>query len=376
MEPKKSSTIRSRKFMLTFQCSHIDAGWSHDTIKQAISTKLKGVSYYALCDEIGNETKQLHSHLILYSPNALRLNTLKNIFNDVHFDVLKGTMHEARIYLLKSDKFVGTDKAETSVEGTFEEHGDIPNEKGGGHRSDKELMMEMVRQKYSDLEIVEAIPSMVDKITTIQKYRQLVIEEQAHEFREMEVTYCYGKTGAGKTRGLYSQYADDKGCIYTINSYQGTGLFDSYDSSTVKVLALDEYRSQIPFGLLLALTDGQYQIIMSRYSNRIATHTKVWIISNISLLDQYPNIQQNEPESWKALLRRITTIRHYYDINKYKDYSVEDYLHAERYGLLDTWEKTPVEDTPFNQKLFPIMTEEQLALDLSDDSLPFNNNKY
>jgi hypothetical protein len=208
-------------------------------------------------------------------------------------------------------------------------------------------MMELVQEQYSDLEIIQTVPSLVDRLTTIQRYRQLLIEEKAHEYRNMTVIYCYGKTGAGKTRGVYEQY-NDPTTIYTINSYQGTGLFDGYDSSRIKVLCLDEFRSNLPFGLLLSLTDGQFQIINCRYANRIATHTTVWILSNISLTEQYPNVQQDEPESWRAFLRRITTVRHYYDIGNYHDYTVDEYLHVERYGLLDTWEKTAAEDTPFS----------------------------
>ena len=171
-------------------------------------------------------------------------------------------------------------------------------------------------------------------------------------------------------------YKEDLSSIYTVNSYPGNfnGLFDAYDSSKTKVLVLDEYRSSLPFNLLLALTDGQYQIINSRYSNRIATHTHVWIISNISLLEQYEDIQQKEPESWKALLRRINTVRHYYDIDKYSDYTVEDYLHAERYGLLTEWEKTSSTETPFADASPTPQDEEifkQEKLPLGNPKLPF-----
>ena len=338
-------TQRSRKYMLTFQSSHIEAGWSHEKIRQTLES-LK-LTYYAMVDEIGNDTGQKHTHLILYRPSAIRIRTLEKLFPTVHQDMLNGSMSEARTYLLKSGKWAETEKAETTVDDTFEESGELPPEPGQGHRSDLEKMMEMVKAEYSDLDIIEEIPSLVDKLTAIQKYRQLIIEEKAHIYRQMYVVYCYGKTGAGKTRGVYAQYADNLGCVYTINSYQGTGLFDGYDSSKVKVLCLDEFRSSLPFGLLLALTDGQYQVINCRYSNRIATHDTTWIISNIPLHQQYPNIQSEEPESWKALLRRISLVRFYYDIGKYQDYTVESYYQAYRSGSLNNWESVPIEKTPF-----------------------------
>lgn len=339
-----NASLRSRKFMLTFQSSHINSGWSHEKIKETLAP-LK-LQYWAMVDEIGLNTKQLHTHLILYRSEAIRTKTLDKLFPTVHQDMLKGSMVESRNYLLKTGKYAGTEKADTTVENTFEEWGELPNEPGRGHRSDLERMMELVKDGYSDLEILDALPCMVDKLTSIQKYRQLVIEEQAHEFRMLTVWYIYGKTGSGKTRGVYAKYSNPAS-IYTINSYQGNGLFDGYDSSKTKVLMLDEYRSNLPFGLLLSLTDGQYQQINCRYSNRVATHTEVYIISNIPLLQQYPNIQEEEPESWRALLRRISTVRYYYDIGKFKDYTVDEYLHAVRYGLLNDWQNVTPQNTPF-----------------------------
>ena len=339
-----SDILRSRKWMLTFQTKHLEDGWTHDAIKAALEPRK--LQYWAMCDEIGGETEKAHTHLIIYRKSPVRASTLRETFPSVHMEPLKGTMAEARNYLLKSGKYADTDKAETSVEGTFEEQGELPEEKGQGARSDLELMMDMVKEGYSDLEIVEAIPSFVLKISSVQKYRQLILEEKAHEYRAMTVIYIYGLTGSGKTRSVYEAHKDDPTSIYTINSYNGNGLFDGYDSSKVKVLCLDEFRSSLPFNLLLALTDGQYQVINCRYSNRIATHTTVYIISNIPLHEQYKEFQKNEPESWRALLRRITMIRHFYAVGKFHDYTVEEYETARIHGGLD-WEFVDVGDTPF-----------------------------
>lgn len=46
------------------------------------------------------------------------------------------------------------------------------------------------------------------------------------------------------------------------------------------------------------------------YTIRIE-NTEVYIVSNISLWEQYPNIQLEQPQSWNALIRRITDITHY-----------------------------------------------------------------
>ena len=359
-------TDRSRKFMLTIQASQIQSGWSHARIRETIETKLKGVTYYAICDEIGRETGQPHTHLVIYSPNAIRISTVNNVFPNVHVDVLNGTVKQARTYLKKGGKFKDTEKADTSIKGTFEEHGEPPREKGQGHRSDIEQAMEMVKEGSTDLEIIEAIPSILPRLTDIQKYRQLIIEEKAREFRKMEVIYCYSKTGTGKTSGLYKLY--DPATVCTITDYHGNGIFDGYDSIRVMVLALDEFRSSLPFSLLLALLDGNPLTINCRYHNRYAVHTTVWIISNIPLTAQYPNIQQEEPESWQALLRRITKVRHFYDNNQYHDYTVKEYLRAERYGQLAEWMEATPGECPFLPES-PIEVTEQLKLNLTPDGI-------
>lgn len=358
--------VRSRKWLLTIQESAIRAGMDHDGIIKALE-KLKP-DYFCLSDEIGAETHQLHTHVVLYRSSAIRATTIRKYFPGVHMDAMKGTLKEGRDYLLKTGKYEETEKAETSIEGTFYESGELPAEAGQGKRSDLEAMMELVKQNYSDLEIIEANPNLVARLTTIRNYRQLLIEERAHDYRNMTVIYCWGKTGTGKTRGAYAD-CEDISQSYTVNDYShSAGMFDAYDSAKCRVLILDEFRSSIPFNLLLSLTDGQYQVIMARYSNRIATHTKVWIISNIKLLEQYPNIQKEEPESWKAFLRRINTVRYYYDSYKYKDFTVEEYLQKEKEGYFDDWLSVNPSETPFGiPEEFTVKTVSQETLNLKEN---------
>lgn len=360
--------IRSRKWLLTIQESAIKSGFDHAGIIKALE-KLKP-DYFCLSDEIGAETHQLHTHVVIFRSSAIRATTIRKYFPDIHMDAMKGSIQEGRNYVLKTGKYEGSDKADTSVEGTFYESGEPPNESGQGKRSDLEQMMELVKQNYSDLEIIEQNPKLVDKLSTIRNYRQLVIEEKAHEYRNMSVIYCWGKTGTGKTRGAYAD-CEDISQSYTVNDYShSAGMFDAYDSAKCQTLILDEFRSSIPFNLLLSLTDGQYQVIMARYSNRIATHTKVWIISNISLLEQYPNIQKDEPESWKAFLRRITKVRYYSALNKYTDFTVEEYLQKEKEGYFSEWIEVDPSETPFGlTEDYTIKTVSQEILDLKDKDI-------
>ena len=51
--------------------------------------------------------------------------------------------------------------------------------------------------------------------------------------------------------------------------------------------------------------DGYPLALPARYANRQACYTTVYIISNIDLSQQYKNVQETEPATWKAFLRRI-----------------------------------------------------------------------
>lgn len=57
--------------------------------------------------------------------------------------------------------------------------------------------------------------------------------------------------------------------------------------------------------------DGYPLELPCRYANKIACYTKVYIITNIALIDQYVSIQNEHIETWKAFKRRINRVIHY-----------------------------------------------------------------
>jgi hypothetical protein len=64
-----------------------------------------------------------------------------------------------------------------------------------------------------------------------------------------------------------------------------------------------------------------------RYANKIACFTKVYILSNISLVQQYESIQEEYPETWKALLRRINSIKKY-SLTGIREYSCDEFING------------------------------------------------
>ena len=59
---------------------------------------------------------------------------------------------------------------------------------------------------------------------------------------------------------------------------------------------------------MLKYLDGYPLMLPCRYGDRVACYTKVYLLSNIPMEKQYPNIQLEEPETWRAFLRRFSGV--------------------------------------------------------------------
>ena len=77
---------------------------------------------------------------------------------------------------------------------------------------------------------------------------------------------------------------------------------------------------------MLNYCDVYFSELPSRYNNKFACYTKVYIVSNWSLEQQYKQEQLYDAESWSAFLRRIN------DVDVYsKDGSIKHYNSTEEY---------------------------------------------
>ena len=302
--------------------------------------------YYCFCYETG-EQGTYHVHIYVKYVNPQSTQTVSKAFGNAHIEVIRNsTSKQNRDYIRKEGAYVDSEKATTNHIETFYESCPCPEESQEiqGKRNDIENMISLVQDGASNVDIIQVIPSMALRIPAIEQYRQAYWEEQGKNYRQMTVWYIYGKTRTGKTSYVYSTH--DSSEIYSVVDYKGTGIWDKYDTARTRVLLLDEYRSHLPFSLLLALCDGQPLTLNCRYANRVCLHDTVYIVSNIPLEQQYPNIQREEPDSWDAFLARINNIRHYYDVGQYKDYSVDEYLSSK-----SSFEKCPLQNTPFHKEV-------------------------
>ena len=291
--PRETS---SRKYLLTIN-NPIEHGYTHEKIKEIVNT-FSGCIYWCVSDEVGSEGTP-HTHIFMYFNTTVMFSTVQKRFFGAHIDQSKGNAQENRNYVAKAGKWADSEKSETSVEGTFEEFGELPDERSARQKQ-SEAVLEMIKDGKSNADIINAFPSEMNHIQHLEATRQtLLYEKYKNKRRDVEVLYLWGSTGVGKTRFVMDSYGYEN--VYRISDYEHP--FDEYAGQDVMVF--EEFRSSLKISKMLIYLDGYPFSLPCRYNNKIACYTKVFIVSNIPLEEQYPEVQRNEPETWNAFRRRI-----------------------------------------------------------------------
>ena len=335
-QPKRDT--QSRKYLLTAN-DPIPKGLTHDKIIE-ILTGFKGIQYFCLADEQGS---CYHTHIYAVFRSPVRFSTIQKRFNSkVRIDTAYGDFTTCRAYVAKEgEKWEGSEKQATRVEGTFYEWGEIPAEHQGA-RNDLTFLYAMVKEGYSNYEILESNPDFMLRITDIERARQTIqAEENRNVFRELQITYIHGETATGKTRYVMEKYGYEN--VYRVTDYKNP--FDAYKNQNV--IVFDEFSGNLRIQDMLNYLDGYPLDLPCRYANKQACYTRVYIISNICLKGQYKGIQYNEPEIWRAFLRRIQKIVRFYADGTRREYSAEDYnKSADKWTELPAGTPTPWDNEP------------------------------
>jgi len=291
----------SRKYQLTIN-NPKEHGFTHDKIKELLGL-FPGIVYWCMCDEIGQEGTP-HTHVYLVSKNAVMFQTIHTRFYGAHIEPALGSNKENREYIRKEGKWADDKKKETNLADTFEESGEMPPERQSAGNVSEEIYS-MIKDGASNVEIMEAFPAAMTKLDRIEQARQaLKTEQYKNTLRNIEVTYIWGDSGAGKTRSVLDKYGYDK--VYRVTNYDHP--FDGYKCEDI--LVFEEFRSSLRIEEMLHYLDRYPFRLPCRYADKEACYTKVYIITNIPLEEQYQSIQQYYPETWTAFLRRIQYKQH------------------------------------------------------------------
>ena len=127
-ELKAAKNIQRFSFQLT-QNNPLDYDITHLEIKKRLIENFPTLKYFCLADEIG-EKGTPHTHIFVCFGSRVRFSKLKRHFPEAHIEPAKGTVESNIDYIRKSGRWEDSEKAETRVDGTFEEWGTPPRQKG------------------------------------------------------------------------------------------------------------------------------------------------------------------------------------------------------------------------------------------------------
>ncbi len=304
-----NKVYQSRKWLITIN-NFLEFGFTRESIKDKLNTM--NLRYWCMGEEIGNVSKIHHIHIFICSDGGIRNTTLKKKFPVAHLDACIGTCAQNRDYIRKEGKYADSEKADTSIPGTFEEWGEMPAEKEEINGK-KAKVISMIKEGKTNYEILDEVPSEAYYIQKFNEIRQMYLfKENESKPRSIDVFYLFGKTGTGKTSSIFRKYKPSEIC--RITSYTNGVRFDSYDGQ--KVLVFEEFKGQIPLKEMLNYLDIYPLRLPARYADKIAAYTVVYITSNDPIESLYITEQIKYPESYRAFLRRINRIWEYVEFGE------------------------------------------------------------
>lgn len=226
--------------------------------------------------ESGTTSGFVHWQIVVAFTTKKSLAGVKSIFGTCHAELSRS--EAANAYIEKDD---------TYIDGTRFEFGTKPI------RRNSKVDWDSVWTAATSGDLL-AVPSSI----RIQSYRALrTIASDYAKCEPIERT-CYvfwGRTGSGKSRRAWDEAGMDAYC-----KDPRTKFWDGYQSE--KNVVVDEFRGGIDISHLLRWLDRYPVRVEIKGSSRPLSATNIWITSNISPRDWYPQIDQ---ETLDALLRRL-----------------------------------------------------------------------
>lgn len=272
---------------------------------------IKNIKYFTFQREKGEQGTEHFQGYINFS-EAKFFSTMKNLFSEpnikpsAHLEPRKGTKTQAKEYCQKSDTRIGE----------IQEYGEFVE---SGERSDLTEIMDDIELGLDEVELSRKHQGKFARHQNwADRYKQAIIAKKFGKLRRLnlEVTYIYGTTGLGKTRYVMDKYGDEN--VYRITNYDGN-LFDNYNNEDV--IVFEEFRSQVRIDIMLNYLDVYPLRLPARYNNKIACFTKIFIITNLELSEQYKSVQREHPITWKAFCRRIHKI---YNFDKSREINLKE----------------------------------------------------
>lgn len=285
---------------------HVCFTWNNPDDIDRIWEKLKcfhNTTFLVMGAEEGEETHTPHLQGYIEFNGQVRWNTLQNLLEHNHMERRGGTSREAMLYCKKG-------KQSKSEWTRFKENG--PNygldakvwqfgqiSVGQGKRTDIDAACNMIRNGKRMREVAMELPAQYVKYHKGLFALKCILLEPRCEPPEIRV--YVGATGTGKSKAARE---------WLPNSYkwhpQQEKWFDGYEGE--KDVIFEEFRGQIPFGMILSLLDrhdcrvqykgGCMEFVATRIAITSPLKPEQWY--NSSDLQLYDRVEQ--------LTRRITQV--------------------------------------------------------------------
>lgn len=213
------------------------------------------------------------------SSTALTLPGQKGVWNEP----MRGSLTQNVIYCSKELK--------------LEKFGKAPEQ---GARTDLIELRDRILDGLSVEEILIDNPVMYHQYgRTLEKIEEI----RQRKIRRTEAPTCtwiYGKTDCGKSHDAFMETTEDNSYIYPYDN----GWWDGYVGQ--EIVIFNDYRGEIPYNILLMLTDKWPNSVKRRGRAPMPfTSKRIIITSILSPIACYP---QRESDSIDQLLRRLTVI--------------------------------------------------------------------
>lgn len=249
------------------------------------------IRYIGWGKETCPSTKKIHNQGWIQFINKKRIGGVKKILGSkqIHLETCRGSEEQNNIYCKKENNFKSFGKFIKM-----------------GERTDIEQIKKLIDEGNNLKKIADDhFGSYIRYHSGIQKYKELVDEENSKKFREIKTSIYWGSTGTGKTRTAMEEE----------NIYKITGdsleWFDGYNGQ--KTLIIDEYSNQVKITKMLNLLDGYQLRLPIKGGFTYAKWTRVIITTNLGPSELHTHAME---EHRNAFNRRITEWREFTDFSQ------------------------------------------------------------
>ena len=274
---------QNRSWMLTIPAESVS--------KEELEKKLASYTYIGQMEK-GEKSDYLHWQIYIENKNPIKFSTLKKKFPKAHLEVRHSSKKACYDYVTKS---------KSAIPNSGVKNGDISIDETDSPKVSVEAAVSLMERGMRVNEVLVQYPSLWRSMAYLER-AQAIIDENNYSLseRDIRVEYIYGLPGTGKTSWIYKTHGFDQ--VYRVTNYKNP--FDDYNGQPV--LVLDEFYDSMSLDLLLNVLDRWPFKMPARYNDKWAAYTKVYIISNRKLKDQYGYELYDEPQRAKSFYRRIS----------------------------------------------------------------------